>query len=98
MFPADIQNFGSLPSNNTHQGRRWFFTITSPSDDDIGKLLDARKDNTLRLLCSYKKIDDMKVPHLHGGLIFKQHTHNQTWFNLHLYSQAIWFIIKGYEN
>jgi hypothetical protein len=64
MFPADIQDFASLPNNNLHQGRRWFFTITSPSDDDIGKLLDARKDNTLRWLCCYKMVDDMNVPYL----------------------------------
>jgi hypothetical protein len=78
MFPADIQDFASMPSNNTHQGRRLFFTITTPSDDDFGKLLDARKDNTLRLLCCYKTVDDMKVPYLQGGLIFKEHIHNQT--------------------
>jgi hypothetical protein len=48
MFPADIQDFASLPNNNSHQGLKWFFTITTPSDDDIGKLLDTRKDNTLR--------------------------------------------------
>jgi hypothetical protein len=51
MFPADIHDFVSLPNNNSHQIRRWFFTITAPSDDDIGKLLDARKDNTLKWLC-----------------------------------------------
>jgi hypothetical protein len=48
MFPADIQDFASLPDKDSKHSQRWFFTITSPSDDDIGKLLDARKDNTLR--------------------------------------------------
>jgi hypothetical protein len=49
---------------------------TTPSDDDIGKLLDARKDNTLRWLCWYKTVNDMKIPYLQSGLIFKQHTHS----------------------
>jgi hypothetical protein len=47
MFPADIQEFAYLPNNNSHQSRKWFFIITTPSDDDIGKLLDARRYNTL---------------------------------------------------
>jgi hypothetical protein len=98
MFPADIQDFTSLPSNNTHQGRRWFFTITTPSDDDIGKLLYARKDNTLRWLCCYKTVNDMKIPYLQGGLILKQHSHNQIWLKYHLCNHATWFIMKGYEN
>jgi hypothetical protein len=67
MFPADIQDFAFLPNNNSHKVRRWFFTITTPSDEDIGKLLDARKDNTLKWLCCYKAIDEMKVPYLQGG-------------------------------
>jgi hypothetical protein len=71
MFLADIQDFASFPNNNSHQGERWFFTITAPSDDDIGKPLDARKDNTLIRLYFYKTLDDMKVPYLQGGLIFK---------------------------
>jgi hypothetical protein len=58
MFPADIQDFASPPNNNSHQKRRWFFTITTPSDDDIGKLLDAWKDNTLRWLGCYKTVED----------------------------------------
>jgi hypothetical protein len=47
--PTDIQDSVSLPkkdSNYSHQGRRRFFTITTPSDEDFEKLLDARKDNT----------------------------------------------------
>jgi hypothetical protein len=40
----------------------------------------------------------MKVPYLQGGLILKEHIHNQTWLNLHLCSHATWFIMKGYEN
>jgi hypothetical protein len=98
MFPTNFQDFVSLPNNNSHQGRRWFFTITAPSDDGIGKLLDARKDNTLRWLCFYKTVDDMKIPYLQGGLIFKQHAHNQIWLNLHLCNHATWFVMKGYEN
>jgi hypothetical protein len=75
MFPADIQKITFLPIN-TPQGRKWFFTVISPSDEDIGKLLEARKDNILRWLCCYRAIDDMKVLHLLGGLIFKNHAHN----------------------
>jgi hypothetical protein len=37
--------FVFLPNSNSHQGQRLLFTIIVPSDDDIGKLLDARKDN-----------------------------------------------------
>jgi hypothetical protein len=40
----------------------------------------------------------MKVPYLQGGLIFKQHSHNQTWLNYHLCSHPTWFLMKGYEN
>jgi hypothetical protein len=97
MFPTDIQDFTSLPNKNSKFGRRWFFTITAPSDDNIGKLLDARKDNTLRWLCCYKAVD-LKVFYLQGGLIFKKHTYNQTWLNLHLCRHATWFIMKGYKN
>jgi hypothetical protein len=75
-----------------------FFTITAPSDDDIGKLLNARRDNTVRWLCCYKTVEDQKFPYLQGGLIFKKHAHNQTLLKLHLCSHAIWFIMKGYEN
>jgi hypothetical protein len=78
MFPADIQNFTFLPSY-TQQDRKWFFTIIAPSDEDIGKLLETRKDNTLRLLCCYKSVDDMKVPYLQGGLIFKNHMYDRVW-------------------
>jgi hypothetical protein len=98
MFPADIQDFAYLPNNNTHQSRRWFFTITTPSDDDIGKLLDARKDNTLRWFCCYKTVDEMNVPYLQGGLIFQQHAHNQTWVKYHICNHATWFLMKKYEN
>jgi hypothetical protein len=98
MFPTDIQDFQFLPNNNSHQGRKWFFTITTPSDDDIGKLLNTRKNNTLRWLCCYKTVNDMKIPYLQGGLILKQHSHNQIWLNLHLCSRTTWFIMKGYEN
>jgi hypothetical protein len=66
MFPADIQDFASLPNKDSINTRKWFFTITAPSDEDIGKLLDARKYNTLRWLCCYKTVDDMKVPYLQG--------------------------------
>jgi hypothetical protein len=41
---------------------------------------------------------DLKILYLQGGLIFKEHTHNQTWLNLHLCSCATWFIMKKYEN
>jgi hypothetical protein len=51
MFPADIQDFASLPNKDSKYSGRWFFTITASSYDNIGKLLDARKDNTLRWLC-----------------------------------------------
>jgi hypothetical protein len=61
MFPTDIQDFASLPNTDSKFTRRLFFTITSPSDDDIGKLFDTRKDNILRWLCCYKTVDDMKV-------------------------------------
>jgi hypothetical protein len=98
MFPTDIQDFASLPNKDSKFGRRWFFTITAPSDDDIGKLLDAWKNNTLTLLCCYKVVDDMKVPYLQGGLIFKEQKHNQTWLKYHLCSQKTWFLMKGYEN
>jgi hypothetical protein len=64
MFPTNIQDFVSLSNNNSHQGGRLFFTITAPSDDDIGKLLNARKDNTLRWLCWYKTVEDQKFPYL----------------------------------
>jgi hypothetical protein len=69
MYPADIQDFASPPDKDSKYSRRWFFTITAPSDDDTGKLLDARKDNTLRWLCCYKTVDDIKVPYLRGRLI-----------------------------
>jgi hypothetical protein len=98
MFPADIQDFPSLADKDSKYSRRWFFTITSPSDDDIGKLLDARKDNTLKWLCCYKTVNDMNVPNLQGGLILKQHSHNQIWLNLHLCNHATWFVMKKYEN
>jgi hypothetical protein len=75
-----------------------FFTTIVPSHDDIGKPLDGRKDNTLRWLCCYKTVGDQKVPYLQGGLIFKEHTHDRTWFKLYRCSHATWFIIKGYEN
>jgi hypothetical protein len=45
---TDIQDFTSLPNNNSQKGGRWFFTITAPSDDYVEKLLSVRKDNTLR--------------------------------------------------
>jgi hypothetical protein len=62
MYPADIQEFAYLADKNSKYGRKWFFTIISPSDDDIEKLLDVKKDNTLRWLCCYKTVDDMNVP------------------------------------
>jgi hypothetical protein len=71
------------------------FTITTPSDDDIGKLLDARKDNTLRWLCCYKTVDDMKVPYLQGGLIFKQHAHDQIWLKCHPCNHATLILMKS---
>jgi hypothetical protein len=40
--------------------------------------LDARKNNTLRWLCCYKTVDDIKLPYLEGGLIFKEYAHDQT--------------------
>jgi hypothetical protein len=61
MFPVDIQDFEFLPNKYSKYTRRWFFTITTPSDDDIGKLLNARRDNTLRWLCYYKIVEDQKV-------------------------------------
>jgi hypothetical protein len=76
MYPADIQDFASLPIKDSKYTRRWFFTITAPSDNDVGKLLDARKDNTLRWLCCYKTIEDQKIFFLQGGLIFDKHTHD----------------------
>jgi hypothetical protein len=79
MFTADIQDLAYLPNNNRHKVRRWFFTIIVPSDEDIGKLLDAKKDNTLRWLCCYKVVDDKNVPYLQGGLIFKKCSHDRTW-------------------
>jgi hypothetical protein len=94
MLPADIQDFASLPDKDSKYSQRWFFTIISPSDDNIGKLLDARKDNTLRWLSCYKTVEDVKVPYLQGGLIFKQHSHNQTWLNLHQCSHTTSFIMK----
>jgi hypothetical protein len=98
MYPADIQDFAYLQDKDSKYSRRWFFTIISPSDDDIGKLLDARRDNTLRWLCCYKTVNDMKIPYLQGGLIFKQHAHDQTWLNYHLCNHSTWFLMKGYEN
>jgi hypothetical protein len=77
MFPVDIQDFASLSNNNSNQGGRWFFTITAPSDD-LGKLLDTRKDNTLRWLCCVKTVEDQKFPYLQGGLIFMECENNQT--------------------
>jgi hypothetical protein len=76
MFPIDIQDFTSLPNKDSKFGRRLFFIITAPSDKDIEKLLDSRKDNTLRWLCFNKTVDDQKVLYLQGGLIFKQHPHD----------------------
>jgi hypothetical protein len=70
MFPADIQDFASLLNKDSKYSRRWFFTITSPSDDDIEKLLNTRKDNTLRWICCYKTVDDMKIPYLQGGTTY----------------------------
>jgi hypothetical protein len=58
MFPADIKDFASLPNKDSKYKRKLFFTITTPSDDDIGKLLNVRKDNRLRWLCSYKTRED----------------------------------------
>jgi hypothetical protein len=40
----------------------------------------------------------MKVPYLQGGLIFKQHAHDQIWLKFHLCNHATWFLMKGYEN
>jgi hypothetical protein len=67
MIPADIQDFSPLQNNNSQQGGRWFFTITVPSEEDVGKLLDDRKDNILRWLCYYKTVEDQKfLPYLQG--------------------------------
>jgi hypothetical protein len=76
MFPTDIQDFESLPNKDSKYIRRWFFTITAPSDNNIGKLLNARKDKILRWLCCYKIVEDQKFTCLQGGLIFKEHTHS----------------------
>jgi hypothetical protein len=73
MFPADIQDFASMPNKDSKYSRRLFFTISAPSDDDIGKLLDVRKYNTLRWLCCYKTVEDQKFPYLQGGLIIMEH-------------------------
>jgi hypothetical protein len=97
MFPTNIQNFAFLP-NNSYLGRKWFFTITTPSDEDIGKLLDDRKNNTVRWMCCYKMVYEKKFPYLHGRLIFKEHPRDRTWLNPYLCNHAIWFIMKGYEN
>jgi hypothetical protein len=78
MFPADIQDFAPLPNKDSNYTRRLFFTITIPSDDDVEKLLSGRIDNTLRWLCCYKTVEDQKFPYLQGGVIFKEHTHDQT--------------------
>jgi hypothetical protein len=78
MFPTDIQDFASLPNKDSNYSRRWFFTNTAPSNNDIGKLLDVRKENTLRWLRFYKTVEDQKFPYLQSGLIFKEHTHDQT--------------------
>jgi hypothetical protein len=40
----------------------------------------------------------MKNPYLPGGLIFKQHTPNQNWLNLHMCNHPTWFLMKEYEN
>jgi hypothetical protein len=55
-----------------------FFAITTPSDEDIGKLSDTRKNNILRWLYFYKMVEDQKFPYLQGGLIFKKHSHDRT--------------------
>jgi hypothetical protein len=96
MFPADIQDLAFLPSK-IQQLRKWFFTIIAPSDEDIGKLLDAREENILRWLVCYKVVDDMKVPYLQGGLILNDNSYNQTWLKFHLCSRATWFIMKESE-
>jgi hypothetical protein len=88
MFPVDIQDFASLPDKDSKYSRRLYFTITASSDDDIGKLLDTGKDNTLRWLRCYKSVDDMKVLTLQGGLIFKQHVHDKTCLKIHLCSRT----------
>jgi hypothetical protein len=49
-------------------------------------------------LCCYKILEEQKVPYLQGGLIFKQHPHDQIWLKYHLYNHAMWFLMKGYEN
>jgi hypothetical protein len=97
MFPADIQDLAYLPNNNSHKVRKWFFTIITPSDEDIGKLLEAREENILRWLVCYKVIDDMKVRYLQGGLIFKDYAHDRTWLKHHLCSHTTWFIMMGSE-
>jgi hypothetical protein len=63
MFPRDIQDFASLVNKDLKYSRRWFFTITAPSNDDIGKLLNA-KNNGLTWLCCFKTVYDMKFPYL----------------------------------
>jgi hypothetical protein len=42
MFPADIQDFESLPNKDSKRTRGWFFTITTLSDDDVGKFLNVK--------------------------------------------------------
>jgi hypothetical protein len=96
--PYRYSRFRISTKHNSHQGRRWFFAITAPSDDYIGELLSARKENTLRWLCCYKTVEDQKFLYLQGGLIFKQHTYNKTWLNLHLWSPSTLLLINGYEN
>jgi hypothetical protein len=98
MFPADIQDFASLSNKDSQYLRKFVLTITSPSDDDIGKLLDVKRDNTLRWLCWYKTVENQKFLYLQGGLIFKEYTHNQTLLKLHLWTYTTLFLRKGYEN
>jgi hypothetical protein len=45
-----------------------------------------------------RTVEDKKFPFLQGGLIFKQHAHDQTWLKLRLCRDATLFIIRGYEN
>jgi hypothetical protein len=40
----------------------------------------------------------MKIPYLQGGLIFKQHAHDQIWLKYHLCNHATSLIMKKYEN
>jgi hypothetical protein len=47
MFPTIFQD-ATLPNKDSKYSRRWFFSIAAPSDDDVEKLLSAKKDNTLK--------------------------------------------------